>query len=72
MTKRQRALFRNFSKFIMIDATFNTNEEGLPLVTVLCLDAHGEGVPVIHCLAESEDTGWFFLKKFTDSDFEST
>ena len=41
----------------MIDATNGVNEDGYPLITVLCLDGDGEGIPILHCIAEHEDIG---------------
>ena len=54
MTEEQRALFRKYSKHIMLDTSHKTNRHGLLYGSVMVLDSRGAGLPIMHYLIESE------------------
>ena len=40
-------------RLLLADATFGTNQQKLSLYTALCMDTHGNGMPVYHVLIHS-------------------
>ncbi len=58
---KQIRLARQFaSHFVVItDATFNTNENGLPLSVIVCVTNTLRSIPIAYCLIESESTDAF-------------
>ena len=60
---RQIRLARQFaSHFVIItDATFNTNENGLPLSVLVCITNTLKSIPIAYCFIESESTEAFLF-----------
>ena len=60
---KQIRLARQFaSHFVVItDATFNTNENGLPLSVLVCVTNTLKTVPIAYCFIESESTEAFLF-----------
>ena len=60
---QQIRLARQFaSGFLMVtDATFNTNENGLPLSVIVCVTNTLRTIPIAYCFIESESTDAFLF-----------
>ncbi len=60
---KQIRLARQFaSHFVVItDATFNTNENGLPLSVLVCVTNTLRSIPIAYCFIESESTEAFLF-----------
>ena len=47
--------FGRFPKVVLIDATFKTNNQDIPLYTMLCVDGNGESQVIAAFLVQKED-----------------
>uniref|UniRef100_T1ITT2 ZSWIM1/3 RNaseH-like domain-containing protein n=1 Tax=Strigamia maritima TaxID=126957 RepID=T1ITT2_STRMM len=56
-TEFQRNIFNNLGNdVICIDSTHNTTQYDVKLITVLCVDEWGEGIPILWCISNKETT----------------
>ena len=47
--------FDRFPKVVLIDATYKTNNQDIPLYTMLCVDGNGESQVIAAFLVQKED-----------------
>jgi len=47
-------LANRYNEVLGIDATYNCNKYGMPLVVFVCMDNHGHSLPIAGCFINSE------------------
>ena len=55
MSSSMTNLISRYPEVLIIDATYKTNHNLLPLLTVICIDQNGAGHPVLHAFTRHED-----------------
>ena len=55
-TEFQHDVLKEYGNNVCMDATHGTNMYDFQLITLLVIDAHGEGVPVAWAISNREDT----------------
>ncbi|KAK3250859.1 hypothetical protein CYMTET_39782 [Cymbomonas tetramitiformis] len=54
MTRRQKRMLRRFGNIVGIDATYKTNQWGLPLYLLTVINAQGQGYPAAFFMSATE------------------